>query len=487
MITYINRTALTAVMAAWILTAHASAQSPAPPAATPSKIFTRNKSFCLPIALDANERAKVQNVQLYVRNGPNDPWMLKYTVPPTRTEFDYSVPQDGEYGFTIVTLKQNDKLSRADLARMVPGLIVVVDSQPPDIALRTLPPTAQGLAVECKVRDANPDPTRLKMEFQTADRTWQVLTPSPQDASIFPLPGTVAKDSIVRATATDRAGNSTMRVLSIDGAVTQAPMPRLKDSMAVSDVLESRAEKISPAVSEQVRTAPPPLAEPIKQPTPFVAEPPAAASGRQLINSTHVTLEYQIEQQGPTGVSKVEVWMTRDDGQTWQRLCDDPDHQSPVEFDLPGDGQYGVSLVATNGSGFGAKPPARGDAPDYLLEVDTTKPVAQLLSAKPSAGDAGAVLLITWVAHDLNLGETPVDLYYALRSSGPWLPLAKGIKNDGNHLCHLPPDVGPEFYVRMEVTDRAGNMERCDWPEPIRIDTAKPKARVVRVRARTRN
>src|SRR5437762_12731176 len=121
MITDIKRTVLAALTAGWILTASAAAQpaQPSPPAVpTPGKIFTRNKTFCLPIALDPKERAKVQSVQLYVRNGPNEPWMLKDTVPPTRTEFDYSVLQDGEYGFTIVTLKKNDKLSPADLARM---------------------------------------------------------------------------------------------------------------------------------------------------------------------------------------------------------------------------------------------------------------------------------------------------------------------------------------------------------------------------------
>jgi len=294
------------------------------------------------------------------------------------------------------------------------------------------------------------------------------------------------KESVVRVTASDRAGNSTMRVVNLDTSTASTPAGRVKETVAVPDLLETRAEKISATNSEQSK-APPPLMEPAKTAPHLVPEHSPSAAGRQLINSTHVTLEYQIEQQGPTGVSKVEVWMTRDEGQNWRRLCDDPDRRSPVEFDLPGDGQYGISLVATNGSGFGAKPPVKGDVPDYWIEVDTTKPVAQLLSAKPSAGDAGAVLLITWVASDKNLGETPVDLYYATRPAGPWLPIAKGLRNDGNHLWNLPQDIGPEFYVRIEVTDRAGNVERCDTPQPIAIDLSKPKVRVLRIRAGEHN
>jgi hypothetical protein len=355
------------------------------------------------------------------------------------------------------------------------------------LTIRALAATSQRVSVECKVRDANPDPAHLKVELQTGEKSWQSLAPSVNDPFLFPLPGLVPKEAVVRATATDLAGNSTMRVVHLDTAAALTAGPKPSQTDAVPDLLETRADKIPPVIAEPVRTPPAPLSEPVKNLQPVPAEQAPTVPVRQLVNSTHVTLDYQIEQQGPTGVSKVEVWMTRDEGQSWRRLCDDPDHRSPVDFDLPGDGQYGITLVATNGSGFGAKPPAKGEAPDYWIEVDTTKPVAQLLGVKPSAGDSGAVLLITWVASDKNLGDSPVDLYYATRTTGPWLPIAKGLKNDGNHLWNLPPDIGPEFFVRMEVTDRAGNMERCESPQPVAVDLSRPKARVVRIRAGSHN
>src|SRR5437868_7741844 len=113
---------LSAVIAMSLAVCAGSIQGRPPAPASASKIYTRNKTFCLPIALDNKDRARVQNVQLYVRAGPNEPWVLKDTAPPTRTEFDYSVTQDGEYWFAIVTLKKNDKLAATDLVRMVPGL-----------------------------------------------------------------------------------------------------------------------------------------------------------------------------------------------------------------------------------------------------------------------------------------------------------------------------------------------------------------------------
>src|SRR5437764_748763 len=78
--------------------------------------------------------------------------------------------------------------------------------------------TGQGVPIACQVQDANPDPARLRLEYQTADKIWQVLAPSPNDPSMFWLTGPVTKETVVRATATDRAGNSTVRVVTLDTA-----------------------------------------------------------------------------------------------------------------------------------------------------------------------------------------------------------------------------------------------------------------------------
>src|SRR5262249_24443575 len=107
---------------------------------------------------------------------------------------------------------------------------------------------------------------------------------------------------------------------------------------------------------------------------------PVAASQRpnpvtkHLVNKTHIVLKYQIDNTGPSGVGKVEFWITRDKGMTWQKLCEDAKHQSPAEVDLPGDGLFGICMVVCNGRGFGASQPTAWDIPDWWIEVDTTKP-----------------------------------------------------------------------------------------------------------------
>src|SRR5262249_22782076 len=154
------------------------------------------------------------------------------------------------------------------------------------------------------------------------------------------------------------------------------------------------------------------------------------------INTTRATIEYRLDQVGPSGVSKVEVWVTPDEGKTWQRLCEDPDRRSPADIDLPGEGLFGVRLVVTNGNGFGGTPPVPGDVPTCWVEVDQTAPHARLQEIDPVT--RGGVLDIRWTATDKNLGPESVHLYYATRREGPWLPIARGLRNDGVYHWTFP-------------------------------------------------
>jgi hypothetical protein len=211
----------------------------------------------------------------------------------------------------------------------------------------------------------------------------------------------------------------------------------------------------------------------------------ATSTNRQLLNSTHAELAYQLDQVGPSGVGKVEVWMTGDEGKTWKKLCEDKNRKSPVEFDLPGEGVYGLTLVVSNGYGMGDPPPAKGDQPDAWIEVDTTKPAAQLLGVRPLMGDKGGALQITWSAKDKNLGADCIGLSFANSKEGPWMPIAKNLKNDGAYRWPVPRDAGAEFFVRLEVSDRAGNTTVCESPDKVVLDMSHPKAKVLGVTAKS--
>jgi hypothetical protein len=512
-----------------------------PEAQLPAKTCMNKATIYLPVQMEEKDRANVREIQLYEKDDPARPWVLKDRKGPATTAFVFQPPRDGEYWFTVVTVDKQGRQSPADLSREGPGVIVVHDTQPPQVDLRQLQPTADGQWVQCEVRDANPDPARTRFEYQTTDQMWRAGQVVPGRADLFLIPAQANFNGMVRAVAVDRAGNTTEQQLNLTATAgnlsappagghaapavaSQPPQPlpsavhnqaRVMASQNPALVeegpsLASPAEKnvapvrdpsVSPA-SNQVMAAriPSPPAPAATQPTGVAATgnlqvvappaakspavPPAQGTGapatRKVINATHVALDYQIDQIGASGVGKVEVWATPDQGQSWQRLGEDSDRRSPVEIDLPGEGLYGVSLVVSNGRGFGANPPSSGDAPDWWIEVDVTKPAVELSSVRPGSGDEGGALWISWTARDKNLSSEPIDLYYSINREGPWVPIAKGIRNDGRYRWAVPQEIGPLAFIRVVATDKAGNSSKCDSPHAVALDDmSRPHGHVV--------
>jgi hypothetical protein len=445
-----------AVLIAVAVLAHANDARGQGPTAPQGKRYTKSPQFYLPFKLTETERASVQAVQLYVKAG-NEPWTPKETVPPGQGQFKFVAPMDGEYWFNIVTFDKDGRANPPDVSRVAPALIVVVDAQPPEVSLSVLPAagTSGMKCLRCNVLDANPDPATVRVEYQRADKSWQPLPALPDSPGCFAYPDERDWTGLVRASASDRAGNVGTREVNLtqQSAVTQAAW--------TSTTHGGHVENVS-----------------AKTPAPAVV-----ATTAKLVNSTHVVLDYRIDQIGPSGVSKVEVWITTDGGKAWRHLCDDPDCKSPAEFDLPGEGTYGVSVVVKNGLGACDQAPARGDQPDVWVEVDTTKPKTKIVSVRPGVRDQSGSLVITYDASDKNLGLEPVTLFYSTFHGGPWTPIAKGLKNDGTFRWPLPSSIGGELYFRVEVTDLAGNTAHDETAQPLVLDTSRPKAKVLGVSA----
>src|SRR5205823_11509205 len=128
-------------------------------------------------------------------------------------------------------------------------------------------------------------------------------------------------------------------------------------------------------------------------PAPAVV-PPAASdreAGVQVINTRRVTMEYEVAKLGPSGVGSVDLYVTRDNGLTWNQVQGEHGGPAPapaarpgevvrrtLSVDLSADGVYGFFLVVKSGAGLGKQPPKSGDAPQMRVEVDTTLPEAYL-------------------------------------------------------------------------------------------------------------
>jgi hypothetical protein len=466
---------------------------------------TRSQTFDLPVQMRPEDRSALSEIRLYVKT-PGSSWTLQEKGGPDLTRFSCKVAQDGEYWYALALVDRAGRMTPADVNLEPPSQRVMVDTTPPVIQVQ--PGNCGGdFCLRCTIQDANPDHASLKAVCLTDAGDFPLET-VPNQPGVFRIKGAEMMQFPVVVSVKDMAGNLAKKEVNIREMVgttlKQAPVQKGSASIAqaganVDKFLPPPRNDVPPRTEIPVpiknegasSTGPiiPPLhastnsllqlpGTPQELPT-KPAGPASETLPHQLINNTRASVEYRIDQVGPSGVGKVEIYMTTDKGQSWHRLAEQADKRSPAEINLPGDGVYGIRIVVTNGNGFGGRAPVRGDAPHCTIEVDTTSPFVQLRSTDvlPSSGHVE----IRWNATDKNLGAEPVSLYYRTRPEGPWQVIARGVKNDGVYRWAFPRDAGGQFFFKIEVTDLAGNMSQDASRQPIVIDMTEPRATVVGV------
>ena len=61
-----------------------------------------------------------------------------------------------------------------------------------------------------------------------------------------------------------------------------------------------------------------------------------------------------------------------------------------------------------------------------------------------------------------------------------WMPIARGVKNCGNYRWTAPP-TATQAFVRLLVSDRAGNVCQCETANAVVLDQSQPRAHITRV------
>src|SRR5439155_23071134 len=128
-------------------------------AKTPRTVYTNRTTFSLPVKIDERDRAELKELKFYVKmvqGGSKGEWVCKETAPPSQPKFTFRATQDGEYWFAFATVDKAGTVAPTDLDKQPPGLIVVVDTKPPEIDVGPVTNKA-GYFLECRVYDAHPD------------------------------------------------------------------------------------------------------------------------------------------------------------------------------------------------------------------------------------------------------------------------------------------------------------------------------------------
>jgi hypothetical protein len=138
----------------------------------------------------------------------------------------------------------------------------------------------------------------------------------------------------------------------------------------------------------------------------------------QIISTKRFRLNYDINAIDPSGVGKVDLYITQNQGRSWTLWGQDPDNQSPFPVEVQDQGLYGFRVVVHSKDGLVGVGPSSGDDADMWVRVDTQPPLVQITSVPYGRGDEAGQLVINYRASDDFLVLRPVRLSYSRSPKG---------------------------------------------------------------------
>jgi hypothetical protein len=508
----------------------------APDAGPPETFYINQRSFLIPIGIkDPSRRADIKEVVLYVLLPDNKTWQPYGKAGPEKDGIPFSAYDDGAYLCKMAVINSHtNKQEPADIYREGEAKRIVVDTVPPTIRLLSADRQGDEVRVSWDVQEPNPDWTTLKLEYQDVQGgQWlpaAVETPQSGQAS-FRVNGSavtvrmsmrdLAKNLSNRPELSIRTGGGIIAAGETNAGLpplptgsheaTPAPLPPVNADSGWSPappggtapaVLTRTTPRTNPDATEAPRpqvvaasgnTSPAPGAAviPPQPPAPRGPLPPL-----RMVRKRQITIDYEVTKFGPSGVKSVELYVTRDDGRTWQRSDGDenispptaadaqgsPSMKRSLTVDLPADGLYGFYLIVKSGAGLGKPPPQNGiDVPQMRVEVDTTFPQAELFEPRPHATRRDS-LVLSWTATDNKFGPAPITIQWAERPDGEWHPIGGGeLPNTGEYVWQVPATIPPHVYLQLRVRDMAGNESVAQTGKPVLVDLSEPEVKPLQI------
>jgi hypothetical protein len=502
----------------------------------PDVYHINQKRFAIPVKLEPSRRAEIKELLLWVSRDEGRTWNLDARTTPDKEAFNYFAPADGSYWFTVAVLDVNGNTEPRNVMQAPVGQKIIVDTVKPVLTLSAQRQGDEVLA-RWEIREDYPKTETLKLEFQLKDGAtggWTPVAVMPDlqgQATFRPNgPGAVS----VKLQLQDQAGNLGVALAEVPGVAgatpalpPETPVAAQPGGSEVSNWVPQPGvtpasgtrpapkpptepgELLPPTASTPSanREAPPASGQPAPPPiavvgttnptSPASAPPgtsPAALPQVQIVNKRQVRLEFEVAKFGPSGLGSVDVYVTLDDGKTWEKSPADPGATLP----LTGDGRggapvrgsvtvplnregvvHGFVIVVKNRAGLGKPAPQSGTPPQIRVEVDMTPPTATLFAPQPEPAKRDT-LLLTWEASDRNLAVNPISLEWAPKKEGPWSHIGPELlPNTGRFSWEVPPNIPPNVFLRLSVRDTAGNVSVAQTAEPVLIDFSEPEVHVI--------
>ncbi len=522
----------------------------------------KSRSLKLEIDYKKELRPSIQRVELCVSRDQGQTWGIEAAVTPDQDHVVFTPKEDGLSWATMMIVFRDGRKDPPDVGRLSPDRVqkLMVDATAPVVRVKAQR-IGEEIAVEWEIEDKFPSDAATQVAYKPvgpgAVGDWQPVPAgavSGRSARFKPAtPGPIA----VQVTTQDLVGNPGSASQEVAAGVAvgyvapaappkTAPIPHTAakppegplapPSLGGSGSGAPLASPSIPGVSPPSPTAPPPTPEPPAPAAPAgqpawsppahpstppatlppvtpdpgpqpiavgvgYTPPPAAAPAQanvKHINFLRFDLQYQLES-GPSGVSRIDLYVTRDEGRTWTRWSQHDGRESPLrvrldtQFNQQPEGGYGFRMVPISGAGLTDGAPAAGTPPEIRVNVDVTPPMIKVYEPTADPHQRNT-LVLHWEATDHSFGRDPIAIEWSEQPTGPWKPVASDgvvsavgqpaaaanrIPNPGSYSWVLPANLAThKVYLKFAAWDVAGNRSEVVTPRPVLVDLTKPRVKI---------
>lgn len=154
------------------------------------------------------------------------------------------------------------------------------------------------------------------------------------------------------------------------------------------------------------------------------------------------------------GVTQVRLYVSSDQGRTWQFTATAAPETQYFVFNTPRDGYFWFAVQSVDGQGKLYPPNTESLRPDLRVIVDSTPPSVQVQALPPRGNEVG----VAWTVRDENLDLALPDalrVEYRFAGATAWIPLAVPA---GASQLYWNPHANAPIEVRVTARDRAGNV-----------------------------
>ena len=493
-------------------------------------------------------KSDLEKIELVWSDDRGQTWHAQPAVSPDAKSITFEAKRDGLYYLSMVMFTKSGRRIPADFMTAPPEVKLLIDSAKPNVTLPVARRVGEEIQLEWAIDDQYPNDAKTQVVYRRSKSTeaWTLVPASSfrgRSVTFAPkFPGPIE----ARVDVSDYAGNTEGIAKELPGSdevggiatasytpppvkpnpvetltpatslepipppsmtmpsgvtpmiappsvtpMAAAPLPVVaQPSIAVAPAFPAALPQTIPQVAPTLPAEPAPAAfTPVGAAPVFTATAAPSVPDVKAFNTTRFDVAYEVDG-GSSGVSRVDVYVTRDDGRTWRRWSQHPQSERPLKIALDQsfnqrnpqpEGDYGFKLVPTSGAGLSEGAPTASTPPEFRARIDLTPPRVDVFMPQADPAQRNAMLL-RWRVTDANKSVEPVQIEWSETPAGPWTAVtgtaSHAPSGDDALLWLLPEQTPPKVYLKFTAIDAAGNKLVTVSNQPFLVDPHRPTARI---------